>query len=482
MKRKKAIAWLLSASMLLSVGTPVAWAAPQSFGDIEGHWAQAAIERWSGYDVVSGDSGMFRPNESLTRGQMATILSNLLGLTKESAKNPFGDVAADAWYYSAVLRCYEAGILSGDGQNANPNGVLTRQEAMAMIARALKIAPVTDADLSAYTDGGAVAPWAAGYLAAMVEKGILSGVGDNTLAPALDMSRAAIMTVLNKSVVQYINAPGTYPLTDGEGIILVASGDVVLTGETKADLLVTEAAEGKTVTFDKAMVGGQITVQAPEVQIVAQESTLPEIQTAGAGSTAAPAETTPAETAEETPAQPSGGGGGGSSSGNSNVAPADKVVPEDMAKLLGLKSGVYDTDRDGLCDYDEIYIVGTDPVLWDTDGDGKNDAKSDEDEDGLTNLQEIRMCTNPLQADTDFDGLTDYEEIYTYNTNPQQADTDGDRLQDGDEIVLGLDPLKDKTDGVTLDSERVITQKLKRENIDDLLFEKNAAIPSLEAG
>ncbi|MCL2643117.1 MAG: VWA domain-containing protein [Candidatus Bathyarchaeota archaeon] len=87
---------------------------------------------------------------------------------------------------------------------------------------------------------------------------------------------------------------------------------------------------------------------------------------------------------------------------------------------------------------------------------------ADYDNDGLTNLQEYEYGTDPFLADTDGDGLTDYEEIFIYGTNPLVADTDGDSVPDGLEIELGLDPKNPKTDGVTLDGERVfIVSKAK---------------------
>lgn len=56
-------------------------AAGGKFKDTSGHWAEKAIDRWSGYGVVQGSEGMFDPNGQLTRAQIATILSNSLGLT-----------------------------------------------------------------------------------------------------------------------------------------------------------------------------------------------------------------------------------------------------------------------------------------------------------------------------------------------------------------------------------------------------------------
>src|SRR5713226_7405609 len=65
----------------------------------------------------------------------------------------------------------------------------------------------------------------------------------------------------------------------------------------------------------------------------------------------------------------------------------------------------------------------------------------DPDRDGLTNLQEFQLGTDPHNRDTDGDGLTDGDEVNLYHTNPLLADTDGDRIPDGVEVRTGTDPL-----------------------------------------
>jgi len=66
----------------------------------------------------------------------------------------------------------------------------------------------------------------------------------------------------------------------------------------------------------------------------------------------------------------------------------------------------------------------------------------DSDDDGLTNVEEILLGTDALDADTDNDGLTDFEEDRTYNTNPLASDTDGDGLNDYEEVMTyGTNPL-----------------------------------------
>ena len=112
---------------------------------------------------------------------------------------------------------------------------------------------------------------------------------------------------------------------------------------------------------------------------------------------------------------------------------------------------VKDTDTDGLGDGAEVLTHLTNPLVKDSDGDGISDF------DEVTKGSNPNDANNPKNIDTDKEGLKDYEELFVYNTNPTKVDTDGDGLSDYDEVkVYGTDPLLVDTDGDGVDDYREV--------------------------
>ena len=154
-------------------------------------------------------------------------------------------------------------------------------------------------------------------------------------------------------------------------------------------------------------------------------------------------------------------------------------LPNLIEKEIGSDPYNPDTDGDGLPDGYEALTLGTDPTKPDTDDNGVLDCDEDFDEDGLTNLQEYEQGTEPYNEDTDGDGLKDGEEINTYGTDPLKVDTDEDGLDDGDEIYFETDPLDPDTNGNGIldgDEKRSQTFVHKVENEDCAVAEVRVAM------
>ena len=225
---------------LLTVG---ASAVEPTYGDVAGHWAEASIERWSGHGIIQGNNGKFNPNGQLTCAHFAAILARLLKLP--AAENAgFADNTPDAWHYDAINRCAAAGILKGNlNGTVTPNAPITRERAMVMLGRALGIEPIENPDLTKYTDAAQVASYAQGMLAALIEAGVVGGVTADQLAPQNNITRAATVTILDRSIGTYADKAGETVNADGKGIVLVVADDVTVTGSVDKLLVPTNDIE-----------------------------------------------------------------------------------------------------------------------------------------------------------------------------------------------------------------------------------------------
>ena len=246
--KRKILSLILVFAMTVSLLTVGTGAVEPTYGDTAGHWAESSIERWSAYGVIQGSNGQFDPNGQLTCAQLATILAKLLKLP--AAKDAgFTDNTADAWYYDAINRCAAAGILNGNGDGTvTPEAPITRERAMVMLARALGIEPIRKPDLTKYTDAAQVSAYAQGYVAALIEAGIVGGVTADELAPQDNINRASTVTILDRAISTYADKAGETVKVDGKGLVLVVAKNVKITGAPEGTkIVVADGATGLTV-------------------------------------------------------------------------------------------------------------------------------------------------------------------------------------------------------------------------------------------
>ena len=256
---KKVLSIVIAMAMTLSLLTLGA-AAKGTYSDTQGTWAEAAIERWSGYGMIQGNNGKFDPNGELTRGQMATMLTRLLKLAAAESAG-FSDITDETWCADTVNRCAAAGIMLGNNGKAMPNAPITRQEAMVMLARALGVAPVTDTKaLAKFADADKAGTFAQGYLAALVEAGIVKGTAEGKLDPLSNITRAEMVTIVDRLIAHYADTDGmTVDAKDGGLVLVVAKNVKVVNAPEGTKVVVAKDAAGLTVNgVDVA--GGQIYV------------------------------------------------------------------------------------------------------------------------------------------------------------------------------------------------------------------------------
>ena len=245
--KRKILAALLTLVMVFSLLPVSAWAEETTYSDVAGHWAQTAILRWSDYGVLQGNEGKFSPDGTLTRGQMAVILSRLLNLPAAPSAG-FTDVAPNAWYADDINRCAAAGILQGSEGKAMPEDPITREQAMVMLCRALGIAAEDVGVLAAFSDLSLVSDYARPYVAALVKAGAVKGDANGLLNPLGKITRAEIVTMIDRLVGHYAKDAGAFiDASDGALVIVVAEDVKIVNAPAGTTIIVAEKATGLTV-------------------------------------------------------------------------------------------------------------------------------------------------------------------------------------------------------------------------------------------
>ena len=148
--------------------------------------------------ITGYPDGTFKPNGNLTRAEAATIFYRLLTDSTRKAYattyNSFKDVPATAWYNTAVSTMAKLGIVNGGADGYfRPNDPITRAEIAAMIARCDGAYYTGSSTVFSDTYGH----WAAGYIDRAYELGWINGYG-TTYAPDRYISRAETVAVLNR--------------------------------------------------------------------------------------------------------------------------------------------------------------------------------------------------------------------------------------------------------------------------------------------
>ena len=148
--------------------------------------------------IVGYGNGEVRPQNNITRAEVATIFFRLLtddvrdeNLTKT---NRYSDVAATSWYNTAVSTLSSMGIITGypDG-TFRPNAAITRVEFAAIAARF-----DNDGDKTAAKFSDIATHWAKDEISIAYNNGWITGYPDGTFGPQRDITRAETMTLVNR--------------------------------------------------------------------------------------------------------------------------------------------------------------------------------------------------------------------------------------------------------------------------------------------
>ncbi|WP_432619295.1 S-layer homology domain-containing protein [Butyricicoccus sp.] len=184
--KKRTAAVALTAALAAGTALP---AYALSFDDVKDtDWSAKAIDYVSDKGLMNGVSEkIFDQKSELNRAMAAQILYNKVGRPEVSDLSSFDDVPRDAWYAKAVAWAKENGVVSGVGNNQfAPLQSISRQDAVVILRNfAQKQAKdmTVNGKYTEYSDSAEIADYAKEAMDWAVSKRIVSGVGDNKLAP-----------------------------------------------------------------------------------------------------------------------------------------------------------------------------------------------------------------------------------------------------------------------------------------------------------
>lgn len=180
----------------------------KTFKDVESHWAKEAIDDMGSRLVINGvNEENYAPDREITRAEFAAIVVKGLGVMRTgTGKDVYGDVRKADWYYDAVYIANEYGIIKGIGNGKfEPNRKITREEAMIIMARAMKIAKmnvqISETEIeklfTEYKDSDQISSWAKKSVAVCIRNGIIQG-SNNTIKAEDNITRAEVAAIVRR--------------------------------------------------------------------------------------------------------------------------------------------------------------------------------------------------------------------------------------------------------------------------------------------
>ncbi len=173
---------------------------PTITGTLEGVYDRDAY-------IYGYPDGTFRPENNMTRAEVATIFARILaGFNDEAIKGTsreFNDILKTDWFTRYIAELEDESIIEGYSDGTfRPNNNITRAEFATMTVRFLesKIGEIEGID-SGFTDMSD-SHWANEYIEKAVAKGLVKGYPDGTFRPESFITRSEVVTVINRLLVR----------------------------------------------------------------------------------------------------------------------------------------------------------------------------------------------------------------------------------------------------------------------------------------
>lgn len=205
--------------------------------EIQHHWAAEVLSKWQSKGYIRGfKDGSLKPDENVTRAQLAALINKSFGFTK-TADIAYKDVHSSNWFYNDIAIARAEGYMKGyNNSTFQPNQKITRQE-LAVVLTSIKQLKTSDS-ANQMKDTINSPAWSRLAIGAVIDSHLMKG--DNILFRPLDTTtRAEAVTVLERSL-QPLTIPALLPplitLYNTPGIYGPVSGQQQITGDVQIDL------------------------------------------------------------------------------------------------------------------------------------------------------------------------------------------------------------------------------------------------------
>jgi hypothetical protein len=178
------------------------------FSDVANHWAKNAVNDMGSRMIVTGmGNGIYEPGRNITRAEFAAIVVRAMGLEKGMTESAFGDVSALDWFNGYVDTATDYSLIAGyNGESYGPNDLITREQVISILARAMKLTglsvSLTDSETSTllekYSDGATVSSYAKTSAAMCIKTGVVTGSSTTTLSPKSYVTRAEVAVMVQR--------------------------------------------------------------------------------------------------------------------------------------------------------------------------------------------------------------------------------------------------------------------------------------------
>lgn len=164
-------------------------------------WFYDAVLRVSERGLMTGTSEKcFSPYVGTSRSMIATILHRLENKPEYKQNSPFHDVLENEWYTDGIAWCAQQGIDKGYGEgNFKPNQIITREELCAILYRYAEykgLDMTKEANLSAFVDKNQIADWANNSMGFALKTELMQGNDHQQIQPKKHATRAEVATVI----------------------------------------------------------------------------------------------------------------------------------------------------------------------------------------------------------------------------------------------------------------------------------------------